>query len=629
MSFPPPKAMSPPATTKPAPPRPYPPYQASASPTNASPYAPPPAKRQRLSPDVRSPPNGHTSAFHPPPHGIPVGAYGNPYAQSQLPQSPYGSSTFAGSPPSSFHTPQPYPVPQNQWSHASNSSNGRQGSPTNSQMQNAQMMPPPPRPIKEEREERLNAEDLGDSLFASGINLKDEENYMHSTFNNRHGAYDSFASNQSTSFGSNTPSANNSFNLLAQTTGSGSQGGSDGAFAGTMGQTATEDIEVQLRRKRALAASQRNEHLQLPLNNQFLQANCVRRRLDRSAYESGVRLPTEGLYVRSNEAQPENSANGEQKSRPESMVEQGSQFDLLLSLVNLAAGERLRGLLDEAYALARARRYGDHGRVPPDFMDIAEGEGKQRSEEVVPENITGTQWDRLPDPMDLTQDGAAVNGAGHDSATPQPQRTISFQGKLNAHLRKLAQAEREAEKERIKKREARRKAAEAGSGEGGLVGDASAAEVPIEPTAPAKISKKEEAKAKKANNEVSNLQVNATVAHAIGGKRSQKYSWMSQGGGTANLTANKFKAAPSAASSTAASGTATPVKTAPGSANSPVGPLTTAKPTVSTSVRAPEWGDWREDGPGGKGIQARDWALVLERDGREKKALQRTLNRLT
>ncbi|EMC92284.1 hypothetical protein BAUCODRAFT_38315 [Baudoinia panamericana UAMH 10762] len=42
-----------------------------------------------------------------------------------------------------------------------------------------------------------------------------------------------------------------------------------------------------------------------------------------------------------------------------------------------------------------------------------------------------------------------------------------------------------------------------------------------------------------------------------------------------------------------------------------------------------EWGDWREDGPAGKGIQGRDWVLVLERDGHHKKALQRLLMKLS
>lgn len=491
------------------------------------------------------------------------------------------------------------------------------------------MMPPPPRPNKEEREERVSTDDIGDSLFASGINLKDEENYMHSTFNNRHGAYDSFASNQSTSFGSGTLSPNDSFSLLTQGTNVVSQGHPDGPFAGTMGQLSQTDIDAQIRRKRSLAASQRNDHLQQPLNNQFLQANCVRRRLDRSAYDSGVRLPTDGLYVRSQENQHDALANGEPRTRPESMVEQGSQFDLLLSLVSLAAGERLRGLLDEAYALARARRYGDHGRVPPEFADIAEGEGKQRNEDVVPESITDTQWDAIPGPTVSPQEGDLADGMnGASDRTPQPQHTISYQGKLNSHLRKLAQAEKEAEKERTKKREARRKAAEAVIGEDGALADVSATDATAEPALPAKISKKEEAKAKKANNEVSNVQVNATVAYAIGSKRSQKYSWMSGGGATANLTANKFKAAPSSPGSAAASGTATPIKANAGAVSSPVGGAATVNNPSAAAARAPEWGDWREDGPGGQGVQARDWVLVLERDGREKKALQRVLNRL-
>lgn len=49
---------------------------------------------------------------------------------------------------------------------------------------------------------------------------------------------------------------------------------------------------------------------------------------------------------------------------------------------------------------------------------------------------------------------------------------------------------------------------------------------------------------------------------------------------------------------------------------------------MSQEARVPTWGDWREDGVEGRGIQIRDWVHVLERDGREKVALQRALNRL-
>ncbi|WPH03293.1 Hypothetical protein R9X50_00617000 [Acrodontium crateriforme] len=618
-------AMSPP----PQKPPPFPAYQNSASPPNASPYAPPPAKRPRLSPDPRSP-NGNVPPGNLPQYGAnpnfmpPNNAFGQGRVASPA-QSPY-SPVYAGSPKNSFNSPQPYQPQQNAWSSQPTTpaaGPGRQGSPTNP----SQMMPPPPRPNKEEKEEKVSADDISDSLYGSGVNLKDEENYMHNMFNNRHRPADSFTTNQSASFGSSTMSLNNSFNLLTQGTSFGSQA-QDGPFAGTLGEPQSqEQIEQQERMKRAQAATARNEKLQYHLNHPFLEGNCVRRRLDARARSEGVLLPTQGLYVRT-EPETRVMTNGAANEgivavRPESLVEQGSQFDHLLSLISLAANERLRGLIDEAYTLARARRYGDHGRVPPEFADIAEGEGRRIKESVVPESISGTQWDKIPDSA-LSPN--ALTGYNDKSATPQPQSTFSFQGRLNTSLRNLAEEDRKAEEARIKKREARRRAAE------NATNPATTGEEDIlDPSTPnasdagltAKLSKKEQAKRDKASKEGAEAQshttTNATAAMMAMGKKASKYSWLSGG----SMPTNRF-AKPSA------SGTSTPTKTSNSSTanNAPNGTNTTDKGPDTGKKAGMHWGEWREEGEGGKGLQARDLALVLERDGRERKALQRVWNKM-
>lgn len=475
-------------------------------------------------------------------------------------------------------------------------------------------MPPPPRPNKEERDERITADDFGDSLFGSGINLKDEENYMHSTFSNRH--HESFAT-QSTSFGSSTLSPNNSFNLLTQGTNSSSQG-QDGPFAGTLGQPLSqEDIDAQERQRRQAAAIALNESLQQHLKNQFLNGNSVRRRLDKVAVNEGVALPTHGLYVRTDADKAEThvavSANGKEgivAVKAESMVEQGSRFEHMLSLVSLAAGDRLRTLIDESHGLSRARRYGDHGRVPPEFADIAVGEGKKRDEKVLPENITGTQWDKIPEAASPQQ-----NGDVDKAETPQPLNTISFAGKINLRLREVAERDRLAEKERTKKREARKRQAEnAAKEEGG--DDTSAPDTPATDMAP-KLTKKEQQKqaraAASAIEAESHGTTNATASMMAFGRKGARYSWMS----SAQVPTNRFKPATGSGSTTPAAGKA---NVTGGAAMSRVG--------SGTGDKAPEWGDFREDSVGGRGIQSRDLALVLDRDGREKKALQRVFNKL-
>ncbi|CAK3860715.1 hypothetical protein AC578_10992 [Lecanosticta acicola] len=610
-------SMSPPAQ-KPAP---YSPYQAAGSPTNnQSPYAPP-AKRPRLSPDAKSP-NG-ASPYSNPPHGLPM-QYGNPYAQQGV-QSPYSPGSFAGSPQGSFNTPQPYqqqqqmpwnnyqtpPPTQQRPSHTS-------PPPANS----SRDMPPPPRPNKDDRDEKAGIDDINDSLFMSGINLKDEENYLHNTYNNRH-VNDSFATNQSTSFGSSTVgSNNNSFNMLTQGTSFGSQG-QDG---GRLQPRSQEDIENEQKSKREQAARARAEKEQHHLNNQFLLGNCVRNRMHKLATDNAVRVDVQGVYVRNpdpyetkvmvNRGGTEGVAAVETK--PEAMIEAGVPYENILSLISLAAGERLRGLVDDAFGLARARRYGDHGCVvPPEFADIAEGQGKKSHETVVPESVTGTQWDKADD------DGAnGVNGehpANSDKATPQPVETISFQGTLNARLRELAERDKQAEKERAKKREARKRNADSAAGDESTPAATTPAETPavgpVEAAAPVKMSKKEMNKKNKEQQTAeaqSFTQSNRTAAMmAMGGKKS-KYSWMS--GGANNLPTNRF------ARPAGGSGTATP-KAQPEPAAAVAG--------KDQEVKVPTWGDWREDGVDGKGIQLRDWVLVLERDGREKRALQQAVNKLS
>ncbi|KAK5122584.1 hypothetical protein LTR85_003847 [Meristemomyces frigidus] len=659
-------SMSPPQ--KPAP-RPYSPaaYQNAGSPTNAQGFAQPPAKRQRLSPDPRSPAQQQQNGLpqyggQPQAMGTP-GGYGNPYAPQQ---SPYGSpSTFAGSPQSSFNTPQIHQQNQQQWfsQPPTPATGGRQMSPPGTQsqtqqMQSSQMMPPPPRPNKDDKDDRMSVDDINDPMYGSGINLKDEENYMHS-----------FQTNQSTSFGSSTMSPNNSFSQLRQSFNPDSQRGPGGAFAGTMGDVQSQDnIEDEVRRKRerAAAARERAEKKQHPMEKdaQFLQTNSLRRRIDERCRENGVNMDVRGLYQRLPHPEPQpplhpyrtnvmmngvaNEGIVAVDSRPEYTAGRGEPFEQVLSLLCLAAGDRLRGLMDEAFALSRARRFGDHGRVPPEFPDIAVGQGERSHEVVRPENVTGSQWDRVPEAASspAAANGDLPNGTA-ETATPQPLPTISFSNAITARLREVALRDKAAEDERIKKREARRKrAAEAAT----PTDDALDTPAPEEAATAPKISKKEQERQKKEASKLAEKNLHSTTNQtaalmALSGKNKKRYSWMT--GGVAAMPTNRFapKVPP------AGSGTATPTANAdgagavgdggavkqevdaaavgsPGGGQAAGGQAMARGLSQQEAVKVPEWGDWREDSLAGRGIQARDWVIVLERDGRERRALQRVLNRL-
>jgi sarcosine oxidase gamma subunit len=493
---------------------------------------------------------------------------------------------------------------------------------TGSPQPNSQMMPPPPRPNKEEKEEK-GVDDVTDVMHGSGINLKDEENYLHTLYTNQH-SKDSFAT-QGSSFGSGTLSGGNSFNTLQGTSFDGQNG--NGAFAGTLGQAASQDdIEKEAKRKREVAAREKAERDQHHLNNPFLLGNVLRLRMDKIARESGVRLDVNGLYLLQQPTEPTkvmtNGTNSEGIVRAGSKIDQSAPFSDILSLVSLAAGERARGLLDEAHALARARLYGDHNRVPPDLSDlaIATGNEERKEETLQSENITGTEWDRLPDapggPEDKDKDT-------NDTSSTKPHPTISFQSKITTTFRSLAEADRLAEAARLRKRELRRKAAEAaaanddGAAAEAEITAATSNETKTAPTGPdqPKMTKKEQMKQQKeAKNAVeaqSSTTTNQTAAMMAMGKKGKKYSWMSGGPTHTNRYVK-----PGAGSGSASGGTSTPIKKE--GAGTPTGE---GEKDDAGMVR---WGDFKEE----KGVQLRDWVGVLERDGRERVALQRALNSL-
>lgn len=123
---------------------------------------------------------------------------------------------------------------------------------------------------------------------------------------------------------------------------------------------------------------------------------------------------------------------------------------------------------------------------------------------------------------------------------------------------------------------------------------------------------KQQKEAKNAVEAQSSTTTNATAAMMAMGKKGKKYSWMS---GPSQHT-NRFAKPGSIGGSGGGSGSggaSTPIKKE--GARTP----TAAEPDDAGIVK---WGDWRED----KGVQLRDWVSVLEKDGRERKALQKAMN---
>lgn len=137
------------------------------------------------------------------------------------------------------------------------------------------------------------------------------------------------------------------------------------------------------------------------------------------------------------------------------------------------------------------------------------------------------------------------------------------------------------------------------------------------------MTKKERDRLAKAGqtDEVLHKQSNATAALALGGLGGKKYSWMTGG----------------AAVSTPGSGIGTGAGVGPGRINTAVGGANVIKTDLGVTGHAQDrgliardrrHGEWREDGPKGKGVQIRDWIESLETDGKEKKGLVKALSKL-
>lgn len=535
------------------------------------------------------------------------------------PYTPYHNSPYSSVPntPAQSHTPLPFNQPQPP-EQSFDASRGAPGS-----------MGPPQRPAdkqdKPEKEKATDINDLSDVIGASGIDLREEENYLAQTYQNQH-QNNSF--NTSFSQSPATLSPNNSFNALS----SGSFG-SYPAFqgAGPVNQppVSQKTVEEELFEKHKAAARALAEKGQQELNDPFCRGNTIRHKIGRHTYEQGVKFNVDGLYDRINKDQPQ-GVNGTQAAGPDgtgvvkaqaaALLDSNAPLTEILTLLSLATKERLRGILEDAHALSRARQLSSHGVVPPDFADIATGNGAPKSVTAVPTSVTKTAWDqpesavsptsvpaKRPLDSDTPKNDPSRLPTPPTDTPPTPQPTVSFSSDLATTLRKLQSEERKYEQERVKKRQKR--AAAKNSENGSVPGTPSPAELASVAKPLTKKERERQAKAGQTD-EVLHKAANTTANMAIG-NLGKKYSWLSGGSGSGASTPSRLNTSVGGASG--------------GGGGSTGGGGTQDR---SLTARDRKWGDWREDGAKGKGIQMRDLIAALEQDGNEKKTLARALVRL-
>lgn len=555
----------------------------------------PPAKKARLSPNSATSP----SAFAPPL------------------QSPYASS------PSLQHVALPNAYTQSR----SNPANGV--SPTANQAAVGTMGPPqrpaekPPEPKEEPPEKHLDVNELADLVTSSGVDLRQEEEFMAASYRNER-YYQSFDSTRSAQTSPQT-----SFDLL---------NGSFGALGnhGTLSRQPqpTMTAEEELNEKHRQAARKVNESQSKHLQNSFLLGNAMQTRMNAIAKREEVKMPQDGLFHRTVQEARNNMARGADGSsiqalQAPSILNRGSSLEPILSLISLAASERIRGLVEDAYGICRGRQTSADGVVPPDWADIAEGPAGAGSEatKVVPVSVTRSSWDRPSDSEAPETQQATLT---------KEQETVSFPPKVNPFVESLheyAGKDRKAEEARVKRRRERKaKKADAtvAAATSGTATPNASANTPngtSTPTTPGLIgdiapekpmTKKEREKAAKAEitDEVALRNANAAATMALGGRK--RYSWQTAGvqGGLAKSSplANRFAATAAAANAGAAG-------------KSGIAPAVgrDGLPASSTDRR---FGIWREDGPGGKNVQMHDWINVLEADGHEVKTLSLAMSKV-
>ena len=127
--------------------------------------------------------------------------------------------------------------------------------------------------------------------------------------------------------------------------------------------------------------------------------------------------------------------------------------------------------------------------------------------------------------------------------------------------------------------------------------------------------------------EVLHKAANDAASMALGGFKKKQYSWLSGGrssGASTPRRADTGSGLNSPGGSSVGGGGGSGLAS-PNHANG--GPVASSE-AAQLRARGQRYGEWREDGKRGRGIQIRDLILALETDGREKRTLARCLSKL-
>lgn len=236
-------------------------------------------------------------------------------------------------------------------------------------------MGPPSKPMDKDKAKEDGVDPM-DVLGGTGIDLREEEQY---TFQ----LNSSFNSSTSGSHAGNI-SASHSFTQFPP--------GDESSFYGAGPANQPGEVPKESQDEYGKKAADKAWHdaarnlaisRQLELNNPFLNVVFVHKRMEKVAWEMGLRLNTDikgGMgTMRLPEHFPERTVNVQTAVGPNGALTgtQGmflpadSQLVDQLALLSIATKHRLRGLVEDATKLAKGRQTGSHGIVPSDWADVS------------------------------------------------------------------------------------------------------------------------------------------------------------------------------------------------------------------------------------------------------------------
>ena len=250
-------------------------------------------------------------------------------------------------------------------------------------------MGPPSRPV----DKPTDMNELSDVLAGSGVDLKEEEAALvgRSNFSNQQqNSYhtNSFLPNGSAPGSYSVPDNRSYFSQNVP--------GDRSSFygAGTFNQAPGpyQSIEERAEEEKKRAIRRKAERKQYHLNAPFLQTGIVQRRLEKTANAMHVIVPRTGVLSSQHQGGPpvQVAIMGPDKNevltalRGEPLIYEQAPVGEMIALMSLAAQERLRAVVEDSASLAKGRRIGTQGVVPPDWADLAVGLGEAESIDALP-----------------------------------------------------------------------------------------------------------------------------------------------------------------------------------------------------------------------------------------------------